>query len=273
MVYSTDTRTRDKLCSCLETKMFQFRVCLVTTLLCALQVIGIGAQDAPHPPDYPGVGAHIPGVFVTPVAGAPFSGTVEIVSKEVLPDGSTRTRQTVNHIARNSAGTIYNERRQLVPPGYQGEPRLLSSHIYDPQTRVSTFLEPRTFLSRQTVLKQAPKNVENNAPQTLMPAVRTPNLTITDLGTETVAGLQLHGTRKERVVPASLSGTGKEITITDEYWLSTELNVYLIIRHNDPRTGEQTIGIVDVNRREPDSATFQIPAKYKVVDETPVEQP
>lgn len=252
--------------------MRQLRVCLVTTLLCALQVIGAGAQEAPHPPDYPGVGVHIPGVYVTPIPDAPFSGTVEIVSKEVLPDGSTRTRQTVNHIARNSAGIIYNERRQLVPPAYQGEPSLLSSHIYDPQTRLSTFLDPRTRLARQTVLKQAPRNVDNNAPQIPVPAVRRPNVTTTDLGTETVAGLLLHGTRKERVVPANLSGTGKEITITDEYWLAAELNVYLIVRHNDPRTGEQTIGIVDISRSEPDPATFQIPAKYKIVDETPAEQ-
>jgi hypothetical protein len=83
----------------------------------------------------------------------------------------------------------------------------------------------------------------------------------------------LHGTRKERVVLASLSGTGKEITITDEYWLSGELNVYLIVRHNYPRTGEQTVGIVDVSRSEPDPAMFQIPAGFKVVDETPADQP
>jgi len=253
--------------------MRQLRVWLVTLLLCSLQFTVLRAQEAPHPPDYPGVGVHIPGVFVTPVAGTPFSGTVEIVSKEVLPDGSTRTQQTLNHIARNSAGVIYNERRQLMPPAVRGEPLLLSAHIYDPQTRLSTFLEPRTHLARQTLLRQAPKNVENNAPQTPAPVSRRPNETITDLGTQTVAGLQLHGTRKERVVPASLSGTGKMITITDEYWLSVELDVYLIVRHNDPRTGEQTIGIVDIRRSEPDPVTFQIPAQYKIVDETPAEQP
>ena len=253
--------------------MRRSRVCLVTTLFCTLQITVVSAQQAPHPPDYPGVGVRIPGVFVTPIPSAPFSGTVEIVSKELLPDGSTRTRQTVNHIARNSAGIIYNERRMLMPPAFRGEPGLLSSHIYDPQTRLSTFLDPRTHLARQILLKQAPQNVENNAPQTLVRAARGPNVTVTDLGTETVAGLLLHGTRKERIVPASLSGTGKEITITDDYWLSDELDVYLIVRHNDPRTGEQTVGIVDISRSEPDPATFQVPAKYKIVDETPAAQP
>ena len=34
--------------------------------------------------------------------------------------------------------------------------------------------------------------------------------------------------------------------------------------------GEQTAGIIDVQRGEPNSAKFQIPTDYKVVDGTPV---
>ena len=41
----------------------------------------LAQQAASHPPDYPGVRTFIPGVFVTPVPGAPFSGTVEVLSK------------------------------------------------------------------------------------------------------------------------------------------------------------------------------------------------
>nr|MBA3915494.1 hypothetical protein [Terriglobales bacterium] len=38
---------------------------------------------------------------------------VEILSKEQLPDGSLYVLRTINHIARNSAGVTYNERRKL----------------------------------------------------------------------------------------------------------------------------------------------------------------
>ncbi len=41
----------------------------------------------------------------------------------------------------------------------------------------------------------------------------------------------------------ALSGTGHEITITDDYWYSDDLKVYLVLKHNDPRTGEQIVGI------------------------------
>jgi len=59
----------------------------------------------------------------------------------------------------------------------------------------------------------------------------------------------------------------------DDYWHSEDLRVYLFLKHNDPRTGEQTVGIVKLDRQEPDPSLFQIPSVYKIVDETPVKEP
>lgn len=226
-------------------------------------------QDFTRPPDYRGVQTHIPGVFVTPVPGAPFSGTVEILSKEILPDGSVFARHTINHIARNSAGAIHNERRRLEPPAFRGEPPIDAEHIYDPQTRLNTFLNPHTFIARQILRKKPPEPPANSTPES-SDTRDSANVMTQDLGTETIAGLQLRGTRKLRTVPATLSGTGKEVTITDDYWYSDDLKIYLVLRHNDPRTGEQTVGLVSVDRREPDPSLFRVPPTYKVVDETPV---
>ena len=68
-------------------------------LFSLLSAVVVSAQQfpVPHPPDYPGVRTFIPGIFVTPVPGAPFSGTVEILSKQILPDGSTYVRHSINH--------------------------------------------------------------------------------------------------------------------------------------------------------------------------------
>lgn len=227
-------------------------------------------EEATHPPDYPGVRVHIPGVFITPISGAPFSGSVQILSKEPLPDGTTRMRQTVNHIGRNSAGVIYNETRLLVTPSFQGEPRLLSFHLYDPQTHLNTFLNPTTHIARQVLLRKPLTPPANSTPETFLAGAGAEKVVSQVLGNQTVAGLVLQGTRKQRIVPAATSGTGHEVTITDDYWYSGELRVYLVLRHNDPRTGEQTVGIIDVQRGEPNPTTFQIPTDYKVVDETPV---
>jgi hypothetical protein len=227
-------------------------------------------QDASHPPDYPGVRTHIPEVFITPVPGAPFSGTVEILSKQLLPNGSIYTRSTVNHIARNSLGVIHNEMRKLEPPEFHGEPPILSSRIYDPQTRLSTTLFPETHIGKHIVLSSKPVAPANSTPETLAPPADAQNLRTEDLGTHDYTGLLLHGTRKLRTIPAQLSGTGKEVTIVDDYWYSEDLKVYLVVDHQDPRTGEQTVGIITADRKEPDPAMFQIPPTCKIVDETPV---
>jgi hypothetical protein len=248
------------------------RSCLVAMLLFwLLVVVRSPAQEAPdaHPPDYPGVRKHIPGVFVTPVHGAPFSGSVEIVSKQNLPGGSIYVQRTLIHIARNSAGVIYDEARLMVTPEFQGEPGLVSFYIYDPQTRLRTFGYPRTHIARQVVLREEPKAPANATPDGVV-ARGEEKLTTHDLGTQTIAGLTLRGTRKQRTIPPMFSGTGREVTITDDYWYSPELRVYLVLRHNDPRTGEQTVGITQVERGEPAAAFFQVPSGYKIVDETPV---
>jgi len=53
--------------------------------------------------------------------------------------------------------------------------------------------------------------------------------------------VEVHGTRKSRTIPAEFSGTGQPIVITDEYWYSADLHLNMLVKHNDPRTGEQTV--------------------------------
>ena len=96
---------------------------------------------------------------------------------------------------------------------------------------------------------------------------------VTDLGTEALDGVQLQGTRKTRVIPAELSGTGQPVEVTDETWYSPDLAVYMIIKHNDPRTGEQLVAVTHVQRQEPGAEEMAVPADYKIVDETPPARP
>lgn len=251
-----------------------FGTCLAVVLLTTFLFYAAAAQQDAYtvPPDYPGVRVFIPGIFVPPVPGAPFSGTVEILSNQKLPNGSTYTRWTRYQIARNSTGVIHNERRRLAMPGFRGEPALQQIHIYDPQKHLDTWLDPSTHLARQTALLQL-RASSNSTLETFVTPPNSTNLTTMDLGIETVAGVVLHGTRKQRTVPAVRSGTGSDVTVTDDYWYSEDLRVYLVLKHNDPRTGEQTVGIIKLDRSEPDPSIFQIPAAYKVVDETPVKEP
>ena len=250
---------------------FYERACVAVVLLTIVLSGVVIAQENSYaaPPDYPGVQTFIPGIFVPPVPNAPFSGTVEILSKQTLPNGSLYERWCSYLIARNSAGVIHNERRKLEKAGFHGEPPIQHVHLYDPQTHLDTILIPETHIARQTTLSQL-KPPANSTLETAVIPRNTINPTSRDLGTQTIAGVVLHGTRKQWTVPAANSGTSHDVMVTDDYWYSEDLKVYLVLKHNDPRTGEQTVGIVKLDRQEPDSSLFQIPSAYKIVDETPV---
>jgi hypothetical protein len=230
------------------------------------------AQNQPQMPrDYRGVETNVPGIFVTPVPNAPFSATVDILSHETLPDGSVNTRTTTAHVARASSGRIYNERRQLVPSSFKGEPQLLSALVYDPSSRLSIFYNPYEHLARERNLPRPPAAPANSVPAPTPP--NNPYFKQEDIGTQPLGGLTLTGIRKTHIIPAAMSGTGKEIAIVDEYWYSPDLSIYMIIKHNDPRTGEQLVAVSNVERHEPAASVFAIPANYKIVDENPPELP
>jgi hypothetical protein len=190
------------------------------------------------PPDYRGVQTYIPGIFITPVPNAPFTADVEIVSHQKLPDGTENIRTTVNHIARDSAGRIYNERRQLVPATFHGEPNLLAGHIYDPNSRLNIFFYPAMRIARQTISTHAPAPQQNSVPNRATPS--DPTYKQTDLGEKSIDGTVLRGISKQHTIPATLSGTGQPVTITDQYWYSPDLSVYLIIQHNIPATASKS---------------------------------
>jgi len=221
--------------------------------------------DSDQPPIYHGTSIHVDGVFITPVAGAPFSATAVIDDAQYLPDRTTNTKRTINEIGRDSRGIIHNERRRLVSEAFHGTPQLLEVHLFDPQTRMSTFYDPMTRIARQRVLPDLPK-----APSLPNPANSSNSqMKVDDLGTSTLNGLDVKGLRRTFTIPAKLSGTGAAVEVVDEYWYSEDLHINLLVRRTDPRTGVQTVAISTLKREEPAPEFFEIPQGYKTVDMTP----
>lgn len=239
----------------------------------------VSAQTSSVQPDYPGMQIHIPGVYIAPVPNAPFSADVKIVTHQKLPDGTETVRMTINHIARDSAGRTYNESRSLVPTTFKGEPMLTSACIFDPITRHSIVFNPQLRVARDVVL-QIPEAALQMPARAPLPMLGNPSqpgssdgagtrVTETDLGEQIIDGTTLHGTQKQHTIDAKFSWTGKPVTITDVYWYSPDLFAYLIVKHDDPRTGEQIVAVTHIDRNEPPADKFVVPDGYKIVDETP----
>src|SRR5205085_10853205 len=152
-------------------------------------------------------------------------------------------------------------------------PSLLSSHLYNPETRISVFLKRSQHINRQTILKgPVPNCDEIPAPPAKVPVnAKTVDNgpRQEDLGTQVLDNLTIHGQRFTATVPASVSGADKPLVVTHEYWYSEDLHLNMIVKHHDPRTGDTTFTMKQVKRADPDAQLFQVPSDYKVVDETP----
>ena len=51
-----------------------------------------------------------------------------------------------------------------------------------------------------------------------------------------------------------------------ERWFSPDLKVLLMSRQSDPRFGETTYRLTNLNRAEPSPQLFEIPADFTVID-------
>ncbi len=210
-----------------------------------------------QPPLYQGPQTQVQGVFVTPIAGAPFTATVVVKNEQPAADGSTTTRHTLIMIARDAAGRIRNERHMMVPESFAGTPPLIFVHTFDPATRISHVYNPATMIDRQQAVPPLRAGDEQKPPPG------------EDLGYTTLNGMQAKGTRVTRAVPAEASTTGKPEKIVDEIWYSEDLHMNLLERHTDVRGGVQTLAILSIQRKEPPASLFEVPAGYKTVDMTP----
>jgi hypothetical protein len=89
------------------------------------------------------------------------------------------------------------------------------------------------------------------------------------MGDKAIDGIPVTGTRTTNTIPAGTIGNDKDIVITRETWYSPDLKLVLQTTQTDPRFGKTTYSLTNVERSEPDSTMFQIPAGY-TVEKVPV---
>jgi hypothetical protein len=87
------------------------------------------------------------------------------------------------------------------------------------------------------------------------------------LGVQNFEGVDAEGTRTVTTIPADAIGNERPIEIVYERWYSKELHMIVFSKHSDPRFGEQTYRLTNINRSEPDPSLFEVPAGYRKVSE------
>ncbi len=85
-----------------------------------------------------------------------------------------------------------------------------------------------------------------------------------DLGKQMIEGVEAEGTRTTVTIPAGEVGNERAIEIVSERWYSPELQLVVMTRHSDPRTGETTYKLTNINRTEPAKSLFEVPSDYTI---------
>jgi hypothetical protein len=226
------------------------------------------------------------------VTGAAYSAEQVSENVQTLADGTHITHKSTVKMYRDSEGRTRTE-RFMAPHGADAGDGPEMIEISDPVAHVHytlsaadktahkrAFAPPESGRALNAVTtgnSQLPILIRDfGAPPPPAPSgpargaadAEGPKITSEKLGSDTMQGLLVEGTRHTTIWPAGSSmGNDRPITAVSETWLSPDLKIVVMSKHMDPRTGEHTQRLVNVSRAEPDASLFQPPADYAVTEE------
>lgn len=215
---------------------------------------------------------------MTAVRGAPYSLVRESSQVRTLADG-THIKYFANSEKRfrDSQGRTRTE--APLCEQMADDPSYVLVQIHDPVAGFAYILDVQNHLAYRFRLQvlgasNSPTGTATAGPA--LPQVRTeqthsanaPNETTEQLPPQTVDGVTVGGTRTTTVIPEGSEGNDRPMTVVRETWFSPYLGLPLLAKTSDPRSGETTSRITNVDTSEPSPLLFQPPVDYKVVDAT-----
>ena len=102
---------------------------------------------------------------------------------------------------------------------------------------------------------------------------RPPDANEESLGQKVIEGVLADGKRVTTVFPAGSIGNQQPITVLSEQWFSPDLEILIMTRHSDPRSGETTYTLSNLTRGEPAANLFDVPQDYTIQDSSYMRSP
>jgi hypothetical protein len=208
------------------------------------------------------------------VKGAPFSAVSVSETTQVLADGNHIVRKTQANLYRDSQGRIRKEVTlpAIGPLSASGQPHSFIV-ISDPVAGTSYVLEPDQKVAREMPGRMGMKIRTNGGPGGPGDVVYrkfkegkagTANAKTESLGAQTIDGVNAEGTRITRTIPAGEIGNEQPITVVSERWYSADLQMDVKSTHSDPRFGNTTYTLTNIQRTEPAASLFAVPSGYTI---------
>jgi hypothetical protein len=204
------------------------------------------------------------------MSGKPYSATAVTHTIQMLADGS--------QIERTQSETLYRDEQGRTRSETNGGKFI---RIIDPTAGVAYNLETSAkfgWAQEITVGDNGAKNPQRaskkaiaiNPPSrspyefAIAQAKRTPNLTVEDLGTQVVNGVQAQGARTTGIIPVGAIGNNRELNTVSERWESKDLGLLVKTVNSDPRFGTTTYDLTKIVLSAPDPSLFRVPPDYTV---------
>lgn len=224
------------------------------------------------------------------ISGAPYSADAVTETTQALADGNRINRKSLTRVYRDTEGRT--RREEVDETG-----TVVSVSIVDPVAHVSYVLQPKTRTAyRQNAIIEMPAMIRSKieaaaakersavpppppppppaAADTRVMIARAPagDVTREDLGQQTIEGVTATGTRTTNTLAAGAIGNLQPIRVVSEQWFSPDLQLLVMTKHSDPRTGETTYRLQGLVRAEPDRSLFTLPSDY-TLRESGIRQP
>jgi hypothetical protein len=208
------------------------------------------------------------------VKGAPMSGDFVVNRDTTLADGTHIHNVSQTKMYRDAEGRVRREIGIDLNMPATGAVKHTMIVIIDPVGGYRYMLNPGNKTARQMPLRSSGHNKGDEAPEEAeapgehvrrhMAIADSTSVKTEDLGMKAVNGIQAQGTRVTRTIAAGEIGNDKPIQVVTERWVSVELQVPLLVTHNDPLMGIVTSTLTNLTRGDQDSSLFQVPPEYKL---------
>lgn len=233
-----------------------------------------------------GLPANAPPLAVSPrpasVPNLPFTADVVTRFERTLDNGQSVVRDTHSRVMRDSQGRVRTE--TALPNSDKVEritiqdPAQNQVITLDARTNTATIFHPADATgaktsavggtSGSTVIAQngtgSSTAIHMNS-RPLSSAMVSGSSMTSSLGTKTMDGVQVEGTRTKRTAPNGNAGSEAAQSVS-ETWYSPELKMTMSSDSDNGPRGHSSMRVTSLVRSEPAPQLFQIPADYTIKD-------
>ena len=216
-----------------------------------------------------------------PVLNAPYQAEAETKTTQHLADGNVIEKDHTSKMARDKQGRTWTEETidHMGPWSSQNDGPKTLIFIFDPVAGYSYTLHPDTKTAERRAMPNSRKGVRRINPIPMGPggpmegrpfppdsAGTKPDMKVENLGTQQVNGVAAQGKRVTHTLPANAIGNTLPIVDTNESWFSPDLQVVVESKRSDPRFGDTTFDLKNIQKGDPPASLFQVPGDYAVTD-------